>query len=176
LQGAAERRFPLQDCSPMLGRKGDLADKQLCMLSLFQGQSGAGAEIGAAAEGHRRSQGLRDERGCAFDNPYFRDEAGAYQQRQACVNPSRPMGTQQTAGLLATGCLPSSRQKCAGEAPLSSEQLYFIEHHISNLHSRQVTSSVNELSILGKFPTSTRHIHPLFAPQLLRSSITLASG
>lgn len=43
---------------------------------------------------------------------------------------------------------PERRQ--TGKAEQSAQQLYFIENHISKLHSRQVTSSVKELSIAGE--------------------------
>lgn len=80
-------------------------------------------------------QRLRDEHGCAFDNPYFRDEATG-QWRNLNGQP-----------------LTAYQSHAAGskDAP---DQLNFIEHHISNLHNRQVTSSVKELSISGKWVKS----------------------
>lgn len=59
----------------------------------------------------------------AFDNPYFSDA------RKDCLQAQQQLKQQQ-------------QQICSPEA----QQLHFIENRISTLHSKQVTSSVNELT------------------------------
>lgn len=89
----------------------------------------------------------RDERGCAFDNPYFRDESYAINQ-----NFMRQLKASNAQELHESSVEQQQQQLSAGKLHESAgnEQLHFIEHHISNLHNRQVTSSVQELSILGE--------------------------
>lgn len=143
------------------------------MLSgLFQDHQPIAGSHSSHQDNHHLTQRHADEpHGCAFDNPYFRDEQLALASGQASNNQSyllnrhesnstnqrqesgsTAVNRQSTAGLLATSQL-IGRQGYQ-EQP-GSEQLHFIEHHISNLHNKQVTSSVRELSILGKFYSSS---------------------
>lgn len=139
-----------------LGADEDNNRKQSCMLSLFRGDQMVSPDPEAL-------QKLRDEHGFAFDNPYFRDEPPnqryfrnteqQQQQQQKVVSSHVGSG-----GLLQTatnGDLMNGHNKNVGDEQqlTGNEQLHFIEHHISNLHNRQVTSSVKELSILGKYST-----------------------
>lgn len=80
----------------------------------------------------------------AFDNPYFRDEQIRQQQQQVEQQQQQQSQHYQQAAAAAAG----SPICAASEAPPGgSEQMHsFIQHHISNLHTRQVTSSVKELS------------------------------
>lgn len=122
-------------------------NKQSCMLSLFR------ADQAMTPNG----KALQKEHEFAFDNPYFRDEASANQQRylrsqqlQQNVGGAIHKSTTVGGGLLQTAndeFVADSR----GNHLAGNEQLHFIEHHISNLHNKQVTSSVKELSILGRF-------------------------
>lgn len=97
-------------------------------------------------------QKLQDgQHGCAFDNPYFSEELANCNHisqnnnslsTATCANEplKRASDDGTNLGLLTT----ATRQQP------DSQHLHFIEHHISNLHNRQVTSSVKELSILGE--------------------------
>lgn len=98
----------------------------------------AGNEIGAPNRGARCTESANrnhnhrphgaDNCYNAFDNPYFADA------RKDC--------------LLAQQQQQQQRQVRSPEA----QQLHFIENRISTLHSKQVTSSVNELSAANQRP------------------------
>lgn len=168
--------------------------KQSCMLNLFRADQTVSPDSKAL-------QRLRDEHGFAFDNPYFRDEPSnqrylrnteQQQQHEEQKVVSSHVGG---GGLLQTatnGDLMNGHNKGLGDGQqlTGNEQLHFIEHHISNLHNRQVTSSVKELSILGKYSIAVRLLLLLFgrrqegidsrilrsAHELLHSSETFLSS
>lgn len=144
--------------------------KQSGMLSLFRADRTVSPDSKAL-------QKLRDEHGFAFDNPYFRDEASNNrylrhpQQQQLphlhqATTIHHASGGGGVGGLLQTAInedltgngngrsqLRGDESETVQQELAGNEQLHFIEHHISNLHNRQVTSSVKELSILGKHRT-----------------------
>lgn len=150
----------------------DRNNKQSCMLSLFRADQ-------TVSPDSKVLQKFRDEHGFAFDNPYFRDEASNQrylrqqyphphphphlqeQQQQQANYIHHASGGVGNGGLLQTAVDQNlignggtkAREDVNGivqQQLVGKEQLHFIEHHISNLHNRQVTSSVKELSILGK--------------------------
>lgn len=125
------------------------------MLNLFQNDHSLEPNNDFDRNG-KNLQRLCDEHGFAFDNPYFRDETGdrqaAYlrhqldqQEQQRQQLEAEPRNPNQQVGLLTT-----QNDQLMQPNDAAREQLHFIEHHISNLHNKQVTSSVKELSILGK--------------------------
>lgn len=100
----------------------------------------------------------------AFKNPYFTDERVVSDAATAQDSPSAVSrllestdgkGTFSSQSALSPADAASkfdfNTSAAAGllRTASSSEQMHFIESHIANLHSRQVTSSVKELS-LGK--------------------------
>lgn len=99
--------------------------------------------------------------GCAFANPYFKpdhshlgalaaasDASAAAAAAQAAASAQAAARLQQDAAAAAAASAAAAIRR-GGAAESSHDQLHFIESHIANLHNRQVTSSVNELSVLG---------------------------
>lgn len=81
---------------------------------------------------------LKDEHGCAFDNPYFKDDH--YLARQVAEQQAE-----------ASARTAHSQFKLSSKPELANlNELSSIDNHISTLHSRQVTSSFKELTILGE--------------------------
>lgn len=106
---------------------------------------------------HQQAAHLADS--CAFKNPYFTgDDLQARQQSSFSYEPSVIRTTEGAGPLAGDENFNPGQQQAAGgllrTAPSNhhdqEQQLHFIEHHIANLHNRQVTSSVKELSILGE--------------------------
>lgn len=163
------------NCPPHIGSLSSQTNKKSYLTNLFKvggsssfdrklprstgvgGGGGGGLDMGSPANE------------CAFDNPYFKDDAGYLRNRQENLNANLTKQQQllydsynnkshNNQGLLTTTTGAAFGHSTAtGEInynprlqPETNEQLDFIEHHISNLHNRQVTSSVKELTIFGK--------------------------
>lgn len=125
------------------------------MLNLFQNNDHSLEPNNDFERNGKNLQRLCDEHGFAFDNPYFRDETGdrhaAYLRHQLEQQQQRqPLEPAQNPNQQQVGLLTTQNDQLMQPNDAAREQLHFIEHHISNLHNKQVTSSVKELSILGK--------------------------
>jgi hypothetical protein len=88
----------------------------------------------------------------AFRNPYFteRQAGGGGRDSIGAANFSAGAGLGRARDSPAPGLEGGPL-----EAASSSEQMHFIESHIADLHNRQVTSSVKELSSLGEYRLDT---------------------
>lgn len=152
-----------------------------------------------------RSRASDEIEHCAFDNPYFRDDAinnnnstttmattftsstdhiqnqpasPTLRQRPAssCTKPYDNTGAHDSidqvgdANNLSVSAGLDQRQTTTPTSNPNQEPLEnFIEHHISNLHNRQVTTSVRELTILGQLQS---HFVGFVAPNVNHTNTT----